>query len=95
MDDQADQAYSAFAKNFCARTKQLREMHRLTQEDMAGLLGIKLEAYKKYENRSVMVPRLMLKFCKAVGVEIADLFTRPTLQPPPPKRGRPSKSRKH
>lgn len=59
------------------RTAELREAHGWTQLYMAQLLGIGLDAYKKFENRtgSTIAPELVEKFCRHVGVSIDYLFT--------------------
>lgn len=85
---------TTFVENFRRRTKELRMNRGFTQKDVADFLGIDLEAYKKYENRSILPAFLMPRFCKLVGCELIDLF-RPPMYPPAPERGRPPKHGKH
>ena len=85
---------TTFAENFRRRTKELRMNRGFTQQEVAQFLGIEYEAYKKYENRSILPQFLMARFCKLVGCELVDLF-RPPMLPPQPPRGRPPKHGKH
>lgn len=57
------------------RTVELREAHGWTQAEMAGFLSIGYEAYKKYENRSVLAHHLVPLFCRLVGVSIDFFYT--------------------
>lgn len=57
------------------RTAELREARGWTQADMAKFLGIKTEAYKKYENRSVLPHHHVITFCRLVGVTIDFFYT--------------------
>jgi DNA-binding XRE family transcriptional regulator len=57
------------------RTAELREAHGWTQNEMAAFLGIGVEAYKKYENRSVLPHHLVPVFCRLVGVSIDFFYT--------------------
>lgn len=83
-----------FIQNFRRRTKELRLNRGYTQKEVADFLGIPLEAYKKYENRSILPQFLMLRFCKLVGCELPDLFRAP-ITPPNYDIGRPPKLGKH
>lgn len=91
MDEEAE---AAFINNFRRRIKELRMMRGFTQKDAADFLGLALEAYKKYENRSILPAFLMPRFCRLIGCELKDLFVKP-MAPPPPARGRPPKHGKH
>ena len=51
-DEQRKLARSAINREFVARTKQAREAAGFTQEQAARFLGVSLEAYQKYEQRS-------------------------------------------
>lgn len=85
---------SKFVENFRRRTKELRINRGFTQKEVADFLGIELEAYKKYENRSILPAFLMQRYCKLVGCELVDLFRAP-LTKPITEIGRPPKIGKH
>jgi transcriptional regulator with XRE-family HTH domain len=63
-----------FDKRFADRVKAIREEMDWTQKDMAEILVIPLERYKKYETRSALPHRLIPVFCKVTGVPEAQLF---------------------
>jgi transcriptional regulator with XRE-family HTH domain len=90
----AGETERAFAANFRKRTKELRLSRGFTQKEVADFLGITIEAYSKYENRSVLPHYLMLRFCRLIGCELIDLFATPA-PTPPPKRGLILRPRKH
>lgn len=83
-----DAADSKLAKDYIQRTKQLREQSGRTQEQMAELLGIPVERYKKYETRSVMPPYHIGRFMVAVGLHAGHLVGGPDA----PRRRSPRKS---
>lgn len=62
-------------RKFCERTAELRDARGLTQSEMAEALGIPVERYKKYENRSPLPQWLTARFCIIAGCELADLYT--------------------
>lgn len=64
-----------FKGTFCARTKRLRAESGRTQTEMAELLGVTYETYKKYETRSPLPHFLIPRFAELVHVEIALMFT--------------------
>jgi DNA-binding XRE family transcriptional regulator len=67
-DDENTPAASEYRRNLLRRTKELRENSGYTQAEMADFLNIKVEAYKKYENRSLLPHRFIHKFCRLVKV---------------------------
>lgn len=60
-----------------ARTKRARQHAGRTQAEMAKLLGVSLDRYKKWENRgnSVMQAEYADMFCTIVQMSVRDLFT--------------------
>jgi DNA-binding XRE family transcriptional regulator len=90
----SDGPETKFVADFRRRTKELRMNRGYTQKEVADFLGIELEAYKKYENRSILPQFLMVRFCRLVGCELQDLFRAPMLPPNIPI-GRPPKYGKH
>ena len=64
-----------FANAFLRRTKEARERTAWTQEFVAQALGVPLERYKKYEQRTLMPHYLLDHFCTLVGVDIEWLMT--------------------
>jgi DNA-binding XRE family transcriptional regulator len=67
-DDENTPAASEYRRNLLRRTKELRENSGYTQAEMADFLNIKVEAYKKYESRSLLPHRFIHKFCRLVKV---------------------------
>jgi DNA-binding XRE family transcriptional regulator len=63
--------YLADLKAIQARIRMAREAGDHTQESMAKALGIKLDAYKKYENRkgSSMPLVTFAKFCELLRLD--------------------------
>lgn len=57
------------------RTARARELSRLSQENMAILLGIDQGRYKHYEGRSLLPHEFIPRFCLAARVSISWLFT--------------------
>lgn len=65
---------SAFKAKFCRRVAELRDARGWTQQQMADALGIPLDAYKKYENRSPLPHYLVPRFCLLTDVDAELLF---------------------
>lgn len=59
---------------FCARVAELRARRGFTQHQMAESLGIPLERYKKYENRTPLPHMLVHRFCLNVNCNVDELF---------------------
>lgn len=59
---------------FCARVKAIREEMGWSQKQMSLALGLELETYKKYEQRSPLPHRFIERFCLISGVASPDLF---------------------
>jgi DNA-binding XRE family transcriptional regulator len=57
----------AYRDALLQRTRELREGRGFTQVQMAGFLGINLEAYKKYERRTPLPHHLIAEFCALVN----------------------------
>lgn len=68
-----------FAAAFQARVKLARKGTGMSQAAMAAALGIKLDAYQKYENRggSLMKHHLIARFCQITETEAEKLFRDP------------------
>lgn len=64
-----------FNSELCARTKALREATGMTGEQMAIVLGVPVERYRKYENRSPLPAYLMQRFAITVGTSLDYLLT--------------------
>jgi len=60
---------AAYIKALRKRTKELRIAQGFTQAQMAKFLGLDLEVYKKYENRSPLPHRFIHDFCVLVGCD--------------------------
>lgn len=65
---------SEFDLLFCRAIRIKRAEAGYTQAAMADLLGLKLSTYKTYERRTPLPHDLLLRFCGATGVKIAQLF---------------------
>lgn len=63
-----------FNDGYCGRVKRFREETRMTAADMAGLLDIPPDRYRKYESRSPLPPYLVAKFCRVVGCDLEHLL---------------------
>ncbi len=63
-----------FNQAFAERTRQARAFTTLTQGEMATALGIELDAYKKYEQRSPMQQYLVQRFCLICGISVETFF---------------------
>lgn len=64
-----------FNAALCARVKRLREERGVTAEQMAKLLHVPAERYRKYEKRSVMPHYLIENFALIVGRDIEYVLT--------------------
>ncbi|MCZ6465728.1 MAG: helix-turn-helix transcriptional regulator [Alphaproteobacteria bacterium] len=60
---------------FVARTRQAREYPGMKRAEVAMMLGIKEEAYKKYEYRSPLPTYLIGRFCVLVRCNVEWLVT--------------------
>lgn len=63
-----------FNNGYCERVKRFRGETNMTAEDMADLLGIPADRYRKYESRSPMPVYLTPKFCRIVGCDLEHLI---------------------
>jgi len=63
-----------FNNDYCGRVKRFREETNMSAADMADLLDIPAERYRKYENRSPMPVYLIAKFCRIVGCDLEHLI---------------------
>lgn len=79
---------------FCARVKALRTEKYGSAEQMAILLGIPPDRYRKYENRSPMPPYLVERFAALVDADVQYVLTgRPYKAPPLGKAARAARKR--
>lgn len=62
-----------FNNGYCERVKRFREETNMSAADMATLLDIPADRYRKYESRSPMPVYLMAKFCRIVGCDLEHL----------------------
>lgn len=60
-------AASDIRRGICQRTRELRVARGLTQRQVASILGIGEEAYRKYEVRSPMPHVLLPRFAALVS----------------------------
>lgn len=67
--------YSDFNLAVCKATKTLRERRNITQMDVANVLQIETEAYKKYENRSPLPHFYIPKLCLLYGISIDEFYS--------------------
>lgn len=63
-----------FNNSYCDRVKIFREETNMTAADMADLLGVPAERYRKYESRSPLPVYLVATFCKIVGCDLEHLI---------------------
>lgn len=70
----ADEGATAWNRKFCKRVQQVRERRGMTQAEIAEALGVKTEAYKKWESRSPMPQRYIKRFCLICAATIEELF---------------------
>ena len=83
-----DKSELEFNIAFVQRVKEAREAVSWTQAFMADSLGIPLERYKKYEQRSPLPHYLIPRFCQLAGCDIYYLMTGKR-RPLPPSFGTP------
>ncbi len=62
-----------FNNAYCERVKRFREETQMSAADMAELLGIPADRYRKYETRSPLPAYLIARFCKIVGCDLEHL----------------------
>jgi transcriptional regulator with XRE-family HTH domain len=60
---------------YIARVKALRQLKGLTSGQMATLLGVPAERYRKYESRTPMPHALIEQFALITGVSVEFLVT--------------------
>lgn len=79
--------YSPFSIAMGERVAQAREAYRkngkkITQRQMADLLGVSVDTYRMYENgRTPMRPHLLVKFCLLTGYSPWHYYTgRPSFE---------------
>lgn len=63
-----------FNNDYCDRVKRFREETNMSAAEMADLLDIPAERYRKYENRGPMPVYLVAKFCRIVGCDLEHLI---------------------
>lgn len=63
-----------FNNEYCDRVKRFRGETNMTAEEMAKLLGVPPDRYRKYESRSPMPVYLIAKFCRIVGCDLEHLI---------------------
>ena len=55
--------------------KRLRKQHKLTQTEIAKMLGVSVAAYNMYENGNRNVPRIVVKkIAKIFGADVSHIF---------------------
>jgi transcriptional regulator with XRE-family HTH domain len=64
-----------FNEELRRRTRELREGRELQQQQIADLLGVDVETYKKYETRTPLPRYLIPRFARLVGASISFLMT--------------------
>ena len=58
--------------------KQIRELHNLSQNNIANILGINRTVYTKYENGYEIIPiKHLLTFCNHFNIGIDEIFELP------------------
>ena len=62
-----------FNNAYCERVKRFREETNMTAAQMAELMGVPADRYRKYETRSPLPPYLIAKFCQIVGYDLEHL----------------------
>lgn len=63
-----------FNNGYCERTKRFRNETNMSAEEMAKLLSIPADRYRKYESRSPMPLYLVPTFCRIVGCDLEHLI---------------------
>jgi hypothetical protein len=71
-DENAEDAFNA---KLCARVRDLRRRRYSSAGEMAALLRVSTDRYRKYEARSPLPPYLMPRFAALVGVDLHQLLT--------------------
>lgn len=64
-----------FRKAFVGRVRQIRESLGKEPEEMAELMGVSLDRWRKYESRTPLPHYLVPRFCRTFGVDVWYLFT--------------------
>jgi transcriptional regulator with XRE-family HTH domain len=81
-----------FKRKFLARTRELRDLRGLTQDEMATALDVSPSAYRKYETRTMLPHPYIERFAILVGRDVFYVITgksntrgrRPAPLPPTP-----------
>lgn len=63
-----------FNNALCERVKRFREETGMTAAQMAELLNVPADRYRKYETRSPLPHYLIAKFCQVVGWDLEHLL---------------------
>jgi transcriptional regulator with XRE-family HTH domain len=63
-----------FNNGYCERVKRFRSETNMTAEQMAVLLKVPADRYRKYETRSPMPVYLIASFCQIVGCDLEHLI---------------------
>jgi transcriptional regulator with XRE-family HTH domain len=63
-----------FDREYCQRVKLFRKETGLTSAQMAEILRIPAERYRKYESRSPLPPYLVATFCMVIGCDLEHLL---------------------
>jgi transcriptional regulator with XRE-family HTH domain len=70
----SDSEEFVFNEGFVGRVQLFRKETNMTAEQMADLLGVPADRYRKYEYRSPLPHYLIAKFCLAVGCDLEHLL---------------------
>lgn len=86
-------ARSLYRKELAKRMKRLREASGRSQSEMARVLGVTWEAYKKQEQRGALPTDKLETFAALVNAPVAYVLTgtgptTPAITPAPPARRR-------
>jgi hypothetical protein len=89
-----------FNSQYCGRVKRFREETNMSAAEMAELLDVPPDRYRKYETRSPLPAYLVGNFCRIVGCDLEHLIlgkprerlkpaivARKTIIPEPPEQG--------
>lgn len=76
-----DLSQADFETKFRARVRMWREEKGWTAEQMAIVLNVPPERYRKYESRSMMPAYLFHKFCLVCDTELDNLILGTTRKP--------------
>jgi len=63
-----------FNNEYCGRVKRFREETNMTAAEMAELLDVPPDRYRKYETRSPLPVYLVPKFCRIIGCDLEHLI---------------------